>query len=143
MKHTALKCVASFVLAVGMLVGCTSAFAATETPESSDAQSIGGTVQPKDKELYQGSHSGTQFTTTFTASSRDGANLNFWVKNKGTTDVVITIDGKNARTLKPGTQGHISITLGYFNQSHTCKAVPSPNGGTINIDYRIAQRDIA
>lgn len=39
MKHTALKRVASFVLAVGMLVGCTSAFAATETPESSDAQS--------------------------------------------------------------------------------------------------------
>lgn len=64
MKHTALKRVASFVLAVGMLVGCTSAFAATETPESSDAQSIGGIVQPRDKELYQGSHSGTQFTTT-------------------------------------------------------------------------------
>lgn len=52
MKHTALKRVASFVLAVGMLVGCTSAFAATETPESSDAQSIGGIVQPRDKELY-------------------------------------------------------------------------------------------
>ncbi len=143
MKHSVLKRVASFALAVGMLAGCTSAFAATETPESSDTQSIGSIVEPRDKELYQGSHSGSQFTMTFTASSRDGATLNFWIKNKGTTDVVITIDGKNARTIKPGAQGHISTTLGFFNQSHTCKAVPSPNGGSINIDYRIAQRDVA
>ena len=142
MEKSCFKTIASFALATTMLVGCTSAFAAElPTPHPSEVSSE-TIISPRDLEIAEGTATGSQFTRTVAVTSRNGERLNFWVHNRGTSNVDITIDNKKKRTLKPGEQGHIYITLGFFTQNHTCKAVPSPNGGSLNIEYRIAQRDV-
>ena len=142
MKNNAIKTAVALTLAVGTLATCACASAAsTAATNSTESQAISAPITPFDMQVDSGTYSGTQFNQSYALTSRNGKYLNFWVKNNGSKSVTITIDGTNARTLAAGEQGHISKTLGILTQSHTCKAVSSTNGGTINIEFRIAQRD--
>lgn len=98
-------------------------------------------ITPCDMDVSSGTYSGTGFSTSYSLKEANGENINFWIKNNGKTDVVITINGDEARTIRPGKDGHISVKAGYFSKKYTFEAVPSPSGGKINIEYRIAQRD--
>ncbi|MDR3092114.1 MAG: hypothetical protein LBU36_08040 [Clostridiales bacterium] len=96
-------------------------------------------------ELKTGSASGTDFTSgEVDLTSSNGKYLNYYVENNGSVSVYITISGGASaeRTLKPGEKGHISVTLASGTKSYTCKAVPTPNGGEIDIYYKMAQRDV-
>ena len=142
MKNNAIKTAVALTLAVGTLATCTCASAAsTATTNSTERQAISSPIIPFDMNIDSGTYSGTQFNQSYALTSRNGKYLNFWVKNNGTNKITITIDGTNARTLAPGQQGHISKTLGILTQSHTCKAVSASNGGTVKIEFRVAQRD--
>lgn len=142
MKNNTLKTAVALTLAVGTLTTCTCAYAAsTPATDSSNDQTVSAPITPFDMNVDSGTYSGTQFSQTYTLTSRNGKYLNFWVKNNGTNKITITIDGAHARTLAAGEQGHISATLGILSQSHTCKAVSASNGGTVKIQFRIAQRD--
>lgn len=95
----------------------------------------------KDYAAKSGSHSGTEFQATYRLKKRNGAKVNFWIKNTGDVSVKITINGDQKRTLAPGKSGHISASVGSLSSKYKFKAVPTPNGGKISIDYRIAQKD--
>ena len=112
------------------------------TNVTSDYETDDRLITPFDMEVASGKYSGTEFQATYTLKKSNGTNVNFWVKNNGKVSVQITINGKEARTLAPGEQGHITATVGFFSSDYKFKAVPTPNGGTIDIDYKIAQRDI-
>ncbi len=81
------------------------------------------------------------FSTYFDLSKGGGKYINFWVKNTGRNDIAITINDKERRVIKTGDSGHISVKAGTLTKRYTFDAVPTPNGGRISLDYRIAQRD--
>nr|WP_202128604.1 hypothetical protein [Paenibacillus dendrobii] len=95
----------------------------------------------KDYADKSGSYSGTEFQATYPLKKSNGAKVNFWIKNTGNVSVRITINGDQKRTLAPGKNGHISAPVGFLSSEYKFKVVPTPNGGKISIDYRIAQRD--
>lgn len=95
----------------------------------------------KDYTAKSGSSSGTEFQATYPLKKSNGAKVNFWIKNNGKVSVRITINGDQIRTLAPGQSGHISAPVSSLSSKYKFKAVPTPNGGRIKIDYRIAQRD--
>lgn len=117
------------------------AFAAEILPENTTLISESMQIQPYDMDIAKGSATGSAFEMTKSLTSKNGKTVNFWIRNNGTTSVAITINGKGGRTIKPGTEGHISADVGYFTKDYTFKASPTPNGGDIDIEYRIAQRD--
>lgn len=96
---------------------------------------------PNDMEIASGSHSGTQFVDTYSLTKSNGAKVNFWISNKGSVSVRITINGKEGKTIAPGKSGFISASIGTFSKDYKFEAVPTPVGGSIDIDYRIAQRN--
>lgn len=101
-----------------------------------------GIVTPYDMDIGSGEvYNATQWSDDWDLKKSNGATVNFWIENTGTVDVVITINGKNSRTIEPGKDGHISASVGTFSSKYKFKAVPSPNGGKISIKYSIAQRD--
>ena len=142
MKHNMLRTVASLTLAVGVFTGCASASEVNTTPSSTaDQSAITSTISPLDIEHGNDTCNDVQFQRTVYASSRNGKYLNFWIKNNGINSVTITINDSGARTIEPGGQGHIYVTVGYLSRAYSCKAVPASNGGRINIEWKIAQRD--
>lgn len=76
---------------------------------------------------------------------KNGEYVNLYVENKGTNAVIATINGKNERTFQPGEVGHISaeVTQGLFgtDKSYRFKVVTGKSGGSVKINYVIAQRD--
>jgi len=98
-------------------------------------------ILPVDLDVSHGTASGTRFSDTFSLTSRNGKNVNFWVRNNGKVAVKVTINGSVPITLKPGDQGHTSTRVGYFSSDYKFEVVPVPNGGDIDIEYRIAQRN--
>lgn len=99
-------------------------------------------ITPFDLEVRNGTiRNEVDFEKTYKLSKSNGKNINFWIKNNGTNSVRITINGKHGKTFGPGKSGHITAPAGFFTKNYTFKAVPTPSGGRISIDYRIAQRD--
>ncbi|MFF2017991.1 MULTISPECIES: hypothetical protein [Paenibacillus] len=125
------KGVVSSALVVCLIAGTSIIPAFAESTESSS----------KDYAAKSGSSSGTEFQATYPLKKSNGAKVNFWIKNTGNVSVRITINGDQKRTLAPGKSGHISAPVGSLSSEYKFKAVPTPNGGDISIDYRIAQRD--
>ena len=121
---------------------CTSgAFAEEDLPKEAASTSQPAQMQLSGMDIAKGSVTGSAFETTKSLTSKNGKIVNFWIQNNGTTSVAITINGKEKRTIEPGVQGHISADVGYISKDYKCKAVPVPNGGDIDIDYKITQRD--
>lgn len=123
--------VVSSALVVCLIAGTSIIPAFAEPTESSS----------KDYAAKSGSYSGTEFQAAYRLKKRNGAKVNFWIKNTGDVSVKITINGDQKRTLAPGKSGHISTSVGSLSSKYKFKAVPTPNGGKISIDYRIAQSD--
>lgn len=125
------KGVVSSILVVCLMFGTSIIPVFAESSESSS----------KDDAANSGSYSGTQFQDTYRLKKKNGAKVNFWIKNTGDVSVKITINGDQKKTLAPGKSGHISAPVGFLNSKYKFKAIPTPNGGKISIDYCIAQRD--
>jgi len=75
----------------------------------------------------------------------NGKYVNLYVENNGPNPVVATINGQNERTFKAGEKGHIylEVTQTFWggDREYVFKVVPGANGGSINIYYKIDQRD--
>lgn len=125
------KGVVSSALVVCLIAGTSITPTFAESTESSS----------KDYAAESGSSSGTEFQASYPLKKSNGAKVNFWIKNTGDVSVKITINGNQKKTLAPGKSGHISAPVGFLSKKYKFKAVPTPNGGKISIDYRIAQRD--
>ncbi|WP_462274413.1 hypothetical protein [Filifactor alocis] len=97
-------------------------------------------VSVRDLDVDSGSYSGADYDDTFYLSKNNGKTVNFWIRNKGSVNVVISINGENERTIKPGRSGHITADVTGTNQSFYFNAKPSASTpGHISIDFRIAQ----
>lgn len=97
-------------------------------------------VSVRDLDVDSGSYSGADYDDTFYLSKNNGKTVNFWIRNKGSVNVVISINGENERTIKPGKSGHITADVTDTNQSFYFNAKSSASTpGHISIDFRIAQ----
>lgn len=97
-------------------------------------------VSVRDLDVDSGSYSGADYDDTFYLSKNNGKTVNFWIRNKGSVNVVISINGENERTIKSGKSGHITADVTDTNQSFYFNAKSSASTpGHISIDFRIAQ----
>lgn len=97
-------------------------------------------VSVRDLDVDSGSYSGADYDDTFYLSKNNGKTVNFWIRNKGSVNVVVSINGENERTIKSGKSGHITADVTDTNQSFYFNAKSSASTpGHISIDFRIAQ----
>ena len=78
------------------------------------------------------------FLKQFWLSPQNGAYVNFWIKNTGTSAITINIDNQVYRTLAPGAQGHISKSV-LVDKYYDFNAYPA-HGGVINMQCIIKQK---
>lgn len=97
-------------------------------------------IVPYDMFIDSGHHIGTAFAQTYSLKKSNGSTVNFWIRNNGRYPVVIKINGSNAAIIGPGGQGHTSESVGWFSSNYRFTA-SCTEGGDVDIDYRIAQRD--
>ena len=128
------------MLSMSMVLGAAalSAYASTAPTEQGQTNDM---VRAKD--ISKGSFSEDDtFRYKDTLYQNNGKYVNFWIDNTGDKSITITIDGKGAREIKPGKNGHISAKVGMLARDYEFMAKPtSDSGGTITFDYRIKQRD--
>lgn len=138
MKNNAIKTAVALTLAVGTLATCAWALATnTAVPESS--QLVSEHQIPDAPALVKGTAIDTQFSRTCYLTSRNGADLLFWVKNNGTADISIAVNGEDPKILSPGQEGQVSVPLTYFTKSYLCQVSPVSEGDWLHIQYRISQ----
>lgn len=113
------------------------------TVQATEVHAVKDEVMPMDLEFGQGTHIGGEFSRTYNCLKKNGAYLNFYVKNNGNGPVYITINGKYGRTISAGSGGHICapVTATLFSQSMTVKCVTA-SGDNISIEWKVAQRDV-
>jgi len=90
--------------------------------------------------LGDGIHTGETFTASYACRKVDGKKLNFYVENRGTEPVTITINGANGRTIPAGEVGHISSTISIPIQEQIMKLECTSNS-ELNIYWKAAQRN--
>lgn len=89
--------------------------------------------------LGEGSHTDGEFTTTYSCRKADGRRLNFYVENRGTEPVTISINGSISKTIPAGDAGHVSASIqSLLEQNMTLSCV---SDGELNIYWRAAQRN--
>lgn len=137
-KRTILPLIAVVCLFVGTNMMPIYATGTTSPGQDSQNDTI---VAPDGMDIDSGSQSGTEFQDSHSLKQSDGAKVNFWINNTGSVAVKITINGEHERIIPPGANGHISASVAAPDKTYKFKAVPTPNGGKISIDFRIAQRD--
>lgn len=134
MKHTALKRVASFVLAVGMLVGLLSACSGTSTGDTAAIHVV---------ELSHAtcrSTSGVQVESN-EVSAQDGTWLLLSVENRGGTPIVAVAENDPARqvSVEPGQTGTLSQEIGSVPKNHTFKVLSAEPGSEVYVSYTLTQ----
>lgn len=72
-------------------------------------------------------------------NKNNGRTVNFWIQNKGSTDMTTNINNQVFRTFAPGEQGHISASVSQTSQKFTFSAYPT-YGGLMSMTYLIRQR---
>ncbi|WP_454964478.1 hypothetical protein [Filifactor alocis] len=88
----------------------------------------------------EGSYSGPEYQYNVYLNKNNGKTVNFWIRSKGSVNVVVSINGENERTIKSGKSGHITADVTDTNQSFYFNAKSSASTpGHISIDFRIAQ----
>lgn len=94
-----------------------------------------------DMGISSGSYHGISFgTVEYTLNKVNGEYVIFWAKNTGKVDIRISINEYSKElTLQPNEEGFVSEEFSTDEQDFTFKAVPTPNGGDISIDYKIKQ----
>ena len=125
------------MLSMSMVLGAAAlpAYVSTTTQKQEE-------IMPRDYDVSSGSEENiVELNRPHTLDKKRGKYINFWIRNTGHNDIAITINGKAERIISPGEQGHTYIEAGFFKKEYIFKAVPTPNGGRISLDYSIAQRD--
>ena len=97
-------------------------------------------IIPYSMVITTGSYRGIEYEKYCQLTKGNGSKVNFWIRNNGRYPVVIKINGRNAVTVKAGGQGYTSTSVRRFSKDYKFTA-SCPQGGDINIDYRIVQRD--
>lgn len=97
-------------------------------------------ITPYSMVITTGSYRGIEYEKYCQLTKGNGSKVNFWIRNNGRYPVVIKINGGNAVTVKTGGQGYTSTSVGRFSKDYKFSA-SSPEGGDIDIDFKIVQKD--
>ena len=89
--------------------------------------------------LGDGTHTGGKFTATYACRKVDGKKLNFYVENRGTEPVTISINGSYSRTIPAGDAGHVSATVSVSIQEQNM-VLECVSDGELDIYWKAAQR---
>lgn len=89
--------------------------------------------------LGEGTHTDGDFTVIYDCRKADGKRLNFYVENRGTEPVTISINGSYSKTIPAGEADHVSASIQSIReQTMTLTCV---SDGELNIYWRAAQRN--
>lgn len=125
-----------------LLISCGS-FSLDENKitEKELSNSIESSSPIDDMGISNGSYHGISFgTSEYALNKSNGKYVIFRVKNTGKVNVKISVNNYSKElTLEPDEEGCISEEFSGDEQDFTFKAVPTPNGGDISIDYKIKQ----
>ena len=89
--------------------------------------------------LGEGTHTDGDFTATYDCRKVDGKKLNFYVENRGTDPVTISINGSTTRTIPAGEAGHVSASISVSIQEQTM-TLECVSDGELDIYWKAAQR---
>ena len=132
---------------IACTIGVTVAFATAVKEDNKPVDVVESVeIMPRDLVIDRGNvNNNTGLKTSRKLNKSNGKYVNLYVENKGSNDVVATINHQSARTFKPGEKGHIyvEVTQGFLgaDKKYEFKVVPGTNGGSVQIFYAIAQRD--
>ena len=132
----------SAALAAAMCMTMAVTSFAAEAPAPVKTSAGNSIVAPLDLDLAGGDvKNATDWEKTIKLSKSNGSTVNFYIENKGSVSITISINGENARSLAPGEKGHITANVtGLVSKNYKFKAVPT-SSGEITFRYDIAQRD--
>ena len=134
MKHTPLKRVASFALAVGILSSLLSACASSNTSEAATIQAT---------ELTNGTSRTTSDVQidSNSVSAQDGKWLLLSVENMGSSPILIFSenDTENKVSIDSGNTGALSKEIGSIPKNYGFKVVSADPGSEIYVSYTLTQ----
>lgn len=112
-----------------------------KTTEKESSNNVENITSVNNMGVSSGSYHGISFgTVEYALNKANGEYVIFRVKNTGKVDVRISINEYSKELiLHPNEEGFVSEEFSKDEQDFTFKAVPTPNGGDISIDYRIEQ----
>ena len=90
--------------------------------------------------VENGSQKGSAFQQERSLEKSNGSEVNFWIKNKGEYPVEIKIDGDYPVIIEAGKDGETSAPIKKDKVDYKFSA-SSTEGGDIDIDFKIVQRD--
>ena len=90
--------------------------------------------------VENGSQKGFAFQQERSLEKSNGSEVNFWIKNKGEYPVEIIIDGDYPVIVEAGKDGETSAPIKKDKVDYKFSA-SSTEGGDIDIDFKIVQRD--
>ena len=90
--------------------------------------------------VENGSQKGFAFQQERSLEKSNGSEVNFWIKNKGEYPVEIKTDGDYPVIVEVGKEGETSATIKKDKVDYKFSA-SSTEGGDIDIDFKIVQRD--
>ena len=90
--------------------------------------------------VENGSQKGSAFQQERSLEKSNGSEVNFWIKNKGEYPVEIKIDGDYPVIVEAGKDGETSAPIKKDKVDYKFLA-SSTEGGDIDIDFKIVQRD--
>ena len=90
--------------------------------------------------VENGSQKGSAFQQERSLEKSNGSEVNFWIKNKGEYPVEIKIDGDYPVIVETGKDGETSAQIKKDKVDYKFSA-SSTEGGDIDIDFKIVQRD--
>ena len=90
--------------------------------------------------VENGSQKGFAFQQERSLEKSNGSEVNFWIKNKGEYPVEIKIDGDYPVIIEAGKDGETSAPIKKYKVDYKFSA-SSTEGGDIDIDFKIVQRD--
>lgn len=128
--------VAAGALCIVSVWGALMAMGQVNIPGKTPAQPL---IDP-DAALTEGTASWKGLELTQSLAGEHGGTVNFWIRNEGFDPVEITINRTGARVIEPGAEGHISAKVSWDAESYLFEAKPAGETGSVDIDYKIAQR---
>lgn len=128
--------VAAGALCLVSVWGALMAMGQVEIPGKTPAEPL---IDP-DAALTEGTTSWQGLELTQSLAGEHGGTVNFWIRNQGFDPVEITINRAGARVIEPGAEGHISAKVSWNTEPYLFEAKPAGDTGSVDIDYKIAQR---
>lgn len=121
-----------------MCVILTISLLMTALPLFAGEKGVKETARPRCFKIEANSYRGSFLTTTRKLHHSDGTYVNFSATNHGKYPVRIAINNKVVTFIEPNKTSHVRMDIGFFGK--TCTFTAAPQGGSLDIGYKIVQR---